>query len=185
MVTNLFKLSVSLAVLTIWAGIITAAFAGGQKPIELGWAPRVWQWVATSGQQSTEPEKDPKPFVDLAKDSASKINAAVKPSGMMLEQPTPQPSNAPQLLDIRLAACPDGSFDPTAIEVPLATATRFKKQVDGGLKPSSLLQIQSALGQPNCVIDGKTYHYLIQGGKAIAASLDKEGLPLKLQFTGF
>jgi hypothetical protein len=183
MVTNLFKLSVSLAVLTIWAGIVTAAFAGGQKPIELGWMPRAFQWIATSGEKSTEPEVDPKPFVDIAKDSADKVRESLK-SGAV-ENPTPQPSNAPKPLDVRLAACPDGSFDPIAPQVPLEQALRFKQQVDEGLKPTTLLQVQSALGQPNCVISGKAYHYLIFGSRAINASIEKAGLPLKLIFTGF
>lgn len=183
MVTNLFKLSVSLAVLTIWAGIITAAFAGGQKPIELGWAPRVWQWVLSSGEKSTEPETAPTPFVDIAKESADRVKKSFK-SGAV-ENPTPQPSNAPKPLDVRLAACPDGSFDPIAPQVPLDQALRFKQQIDAGLQPTTLLQIQSALGQPNCVISGKAYHYLIFGSRAINASIEKERLPLKLIFTGF
>lgn len=184
MLTSLFKFSISIAVLTIWAGIATAAFSGSQKAIELGWMPRVWQWVATSGQQSTQPEANPTPFVDLAQDAAGKITKQVKPSGMTSE-PIPQPSNAPTVADMRLSACPQGSYDPQAAEVSLDQANRFKQAIAGGLKPTGFLTVQSFLGQPNCVINGKTYQYLIQGGKVVSAHQEQEGKEIKITFTGF
>ena len=184
MLTNLFKLSISLAVFTIWAGIATAAFSGSQRPIELGWMPRVWTWISTSGQQSSQPETDPKPFTDLARDAAGAINQQARPSGMV-PTPIPQPSNAPNVLDMRLSACPTGSYDPQASEIPFEQAQRFKQAIDTGLKPTGFLAVQSFLGQPNCVIDGKTWHYLVAGNRAIAAHQEQEGKPLQLTFTGF
>jgi hypothetical protein len=180
MVNSLFKLSITLAVFTIWAGIMTAAFAGGQKPIELGWVPRVWVWISTSGKQSTQPEPNPSPFIDEAKKSASELAKLAK-----TPTPQPQPDSAPKTSDLRLSGCPEGSYDALAAEVSLEQAKIFQQKLSEGLKPKTLLTVQSYLGQPNCVIQGKTYVYLVTSNRVIRASLTKTGQPLKIEFTGF
>lgn len=182
MVERIFKLSISLSVLIVVAGIIAAPLVGSAKAFEIAPVYSVargfWGWVSKSAGDSQKPEQNPDSFINETAAAGDRLhNATAKATANI---PAIQP-------DPRLSICPVGSIDDTVGEIPSTLAETFKRQLEK-VKPQTLLDVQGSLNLPHCTIkqDGTTqYRYLVAGGRIIDATVKGEALGVELQFTNF
>lgn len=182
MVERLFKLSISLAVLTVVAGIIAAPLVGSARAFEI--APvyslvrGFWGWISKSAADSQQPEQNPDSFIDEAAAASDRLhNATAKATASL---PAIQS-------DPRLSICPVGSIDDSVNEIPATIAETFRRQY-GWAKPQTLLEVQGVLNLPHCTIKLNRltqYRYLVGGGRIIDATVQGEQLGVDLQFTNF
>ncbi|HEY9660652.1 MAG TPA: hypothetical protein V6C65_19525 [Allocoleopsis sp.] len=102
MIDNLFKVSISLAVLAIVAGIAAAPLTGSAKSFEfapvLNILGKTWGWVTQSAHDSTLPESSPSPFVDVLKTTTGQVQSAIghtAPESSSTSSITPSPQQTP------------------------------------------------------------------------------------------
>jgi hypothetical protein len=182
MVERVFKLSISLAVLIVVAGIIAAPLVGSAKAFEIAPVYSVargfWGWVSKSAADSQQPEQNPDSFVNEATAAGDRLSNATAKAAANIPAVQPDP---------RLSICPVGSIDDTVNELPTTVAETFRRQSEK-VKPQTLLDVQGVLNMPHCTIrrDGTTqYRYLVAGGRIVDATVKGEALGVDLQFTNF
>lgn len=182
MVERIFKLSISLAVLTVVAGIIAAPLVGSAKAFEIAPVYSVargfWGWIGKAAADSQQPEQNPETFIDEAVAASDRLHNATAKAAANIPAVQPDP---------RLSICPAGSIDDTVNELPATVAETFRRQTER-IKPQTLLDVQGVLNLPHCTInrdETTQYRYLVSGGRIIDATVKGEQLGIDLQFTNF
>lgn len=184
MINRVFQLTATLTLLVLLAGIVAAVMTGSSKAFEP--AP-VFTWLGLmkktttevwekSGQTRTNPESIDK-VVAAAVERGGKAT-----QGLLKQTSAGQPRADTGKPDARLAICPIGSVESqNARDLPFALSAAFKKSAEQ-TKYKSLIEIQAKLGNPACN-SGKSWRYLVSGGRAIdATETQKE---IEFRFTGF
>ena len=178
MVDKLLKLSLSLAVIILASAIVAGPLVGSPRPQfgpVLAFARGLWRWVFVSVQDAGQPETSPRPFLEEAGDAAERLKQGAE--GLL--------DNIPD--DPRLAICPQGSIESTALEeIPLATARKFKQRVERGDPFVDLIEVQVHLGEPACNYRSGSllkWRYLVEELRIIDA--EQQGSTVRVQFTNF
>lgn len=176
-VDRLFKLSISLAVLAIVAGIVAAPLTGSKKSFEfapvLSAVRATWNWITQSAVESTQPEAEPSPFVEELQDTTEQVKDAIEQSNLSAIQNDP-----------RLSICPTGSIDGAKVrEIPLTLAEEARK-----VQFQTLTEVQALLGEPACnITEGqqRQWRYLIAGGRIADFVQQGEALGITATYTNF
>lgn len=179
MIEKTFKLSIALAVLTIWAGIISAALTGSDKAFDLSpvlsLGRGVLAWLGDSAKGSTKEESTPESFISLASRKGEII------SNQAQEQLESASKGA---TDPRLAACPKGAIDSQSKEISLQVAQSLK-----GVQLADLNDVQSALKtSPACVYrigNTRVNRYLVRGFRILDARQEGDKTGVRVAFYNF
>lgn len=187
MVDGLFKFSISMALLVMTLSIAAAAITKSNRAADFRpiWAGVMWtiKWVKEADKAASEVEANPKPFTEELKGAADKLTKNAEQGLQKMSTPTEFVS------DPRLAACPPGSVDPTAGEVPQLLATQIKQNPTSypGLT-DSFIGLQSVLGKPNCSSQSgnkknptRHWRFAVAGGGFIDARATERS-KVKLEF---
>ena len=177
MVDRLFKLSISMAVLAIVAGIVAAPLTGSNKSFEfapvLSAVRATLNWVTQSAKESTQPEAEPSPFVEELQETTEQVKDAIEQANVPAIQTDP-----------RLSICPAGSIDGANVrDIPLTLAEEVRKT-----QFQTLVEVQSLLGEPACnITEGqqRQWRYLVAGGRIADFVQQGEALGITATYTNF
>ena len=184
MINKIFEAVATALLILLMAGIVAAAVTGSSKAFEpapvLTWLGLMKSTTTEALEKSSQPRTNPEPIDKVV---LGAVDRGKKATEKLLKQtPAGQPRADTGKPDARLAICPLGSVESqNARDLPFALSAAFKKSTES-TKYKSLIEVQAKLGLPACN-SGKSWRYLVTGGRAIDATESNNGI--EFRFTGF
>ncbi|MDF0552192.1 hypothetical protein [Kamptonema sp. UHCC 0994] len=184
MINRLFQLTATLTLLVLLAGIVAAVMTGSSKAFEpapvFTWLGLMKSTTTEAWEKSGQPQTNPEPIDKVVAAAVQRGGKATQ--GILKQTPAGQSRADTGKPDPRLAICRIGSVESqNARDLPFALSASFKKSTES-IKYKSLMEIQAKLGLPACN-SGKSWRYLVSGGRAIDATESQE--KIEFRFTGF